>query len=133
MTTTLPSPALQPRLVDRNAASAVFAAMMALQTAVNGSNLEPSLLELVKLRASQINRCAFCIDLHCRDAKKRGEREDRLYLLDAWPEVAVYSPRERAPLAWTEALTRVADGPVSDSVFAEVRAEFSDAELLQPL
>jgi alkylhydroperoxidase family enzyme len=73
---------------------------------------------------------AFCIDMHFRDAKKRGENDNRLYLLDAWREVAVYSSRERVALAWTEALTRLSDGPVSDEVFAEASSEFSEAELL---
>ena len=104
--------------------------MMALQQAVNRNGLEPALLELVKLRASQINGCAFCLDLHFRAAQARGERVDRLYLLDAWTEVAVYSARERAALRWTEALTRLAGEPVSDDVYATARAEFSEAELL---
>lgn len=104
--------------------------MSALQQVVNQSSLEPALLELVKLRASQINRCAFCIDMHVRDAQKRGERADRLYLLNAWNEVAIYSARERAALRWTEALTRLPEG-VSDDVFAEASGEFAEEELLE--
>jgi AhpD family alkylhydroperoxidase len=120
----------QPRLTDPYAAPAVLPAMLALQQVINRCGLEPALMELVKLRASQINGCAFCIDMHFRDAKKRGENDNRLYLLDAWREVAVYSSRERAALAWTEALTRLSDEPVSDEVFAEASSEFSEAELL---
>jgi AhpD family alkylhydroperoxidase len=118
-------------LENREAAPAVWPAMAALQQVVNRSGLDPAMLELVKLRASQINRCAFCIDMHVRTALAQGERADRLYLLDAWEEVAIYSARERAALHWTEALTRLADGPVSDEVFAVVRAEFTEAELLE--
>jgi AhpD family alkylhydroperoxidase len=120
----------QPRLTNPNAAPAVLSAMLALQKVVNQCGLEPSLMDLVKLRASQINGCAFCIDMHFQDAKKQGENDNRLYLLDAWREVAVYSPRERAALAWTEALTRITGGPVSDEVFLEASSEFNEAELL---
>jgi AhpD family alkylhydroperoxidase len=120
----------KPRLSNPNAAPAVLPAMLALQKVVNQCGLEPSLMELVKLRASQINGCAFCIDMHFRDAKRQGENENRLYLLDAWREVAVYSRHERAALAWTEALTRLSDGPVPDEVFAEASSEFNEAELL---
>ena len=105
-------------------------AMLALQQVVNRCGLELSLMELVKLRASQINGCAFCIDMHYRDAKKSGETDERLYLLNAWREGGVYSSREQAALASTEALTRLSNGPVSDGVFAEASAEFSEAELL---
>ena len=104
--------------------------MYALQQAVNQCGLESSLLELVKLRASQINGCAFCIDMHFRDAKQKGETDERLYLLNAWREAPGYTARERAALLWTEALTRLAgsDG-VPDDVFAEVHREFNDTEL----
>jgi AhpD family alkylhydroperoxidase len=94
---------LESRLKNRLAAPAILPAMMALQKVVNQISLKPELVELVKLRASQINRCAFCIDMHFRDAQAQGESTERLYLLDAWQEVDVYSPRERAALAWTEA------------------------------
>ena len=92
--------------------------------------LEPSLLELVKLRASQINGCAYCLDMHTKDARSRGESEQRLYLLDAWRESPFYSARERAALAWTEAVTLVAETRVPDAVYEEVRQHFSDDELL---
>ncbi|MCA9879137.1 MAG: carboxymuconolactone decarboxylase family protein [Thermomicrobiales bacterium] len=93
------------------------------------TGLEPKLLELVKLRASQINGCAFCLDMHTKDARARGETEQRLYLLPAWRETEFYTERERAALAWTEALTLIADDRVPDEVFAEVRPHFTDDEL----
>jgi AhpD family alkylhydroperoxidase len=120
---------VQPRLNNRNSAPAVLPAMLALQQVVNDTSLEHSLKELVKLRASQINRCAFCIDMHFRDAMEAGEQTERLYLLDAWEEVSNYTARERAALKWTEALTRLSEGGVSDEVFAEVSAEFTESEL----
>lgn len=126
--TTSTSPA--PRLKDPQASPAAWAGMMALQQAVNGLGLDPALYELVKLRASQINGCAYCIDMHFADGLARGERPERLYLLDAWEEAGVYSARERAALRWTEALTRLAGHAVPDDVYAAVRAEFSEAELL---
>jgi AhpD family alkylhydroperoxidase len=104
--------------------------MFGLQQYVNESAIEHSLLELVKMRASQINGCAFCLDMHSRDAIKAGETAQRLFLLDAWREVSLYTARERAALAWTEALTKVTDGHVPDEVFEAVRPHFSDAELV---
>lgn len=93
--------------------------------------LEDSLLELVKMRASQINGCAYCLDMHSKDARARGETEQRLYLLNAWRESgALYSERERAALAWTEAVTVLTDGHVPDAVYEEVRPSFSDDELV---
>jgi AhpD family alkylhydroperoxidase len=94
------------------------------------SGLELSLLDLVKLRASQINGCAYCLDMHTKDARARGESAQRLYLLDAWRESPFYSERERAALAWTEAVTLVAESRVPDAVYEEVRRQFSDDELL---
>ncbi|HEY1109522.1 MAG TPA: carboxymuconolactone decarboxylase family protein [Opitutaceae bacterium] len=120
----------QPRLENPNASPAAWAGMIGLQTVVNGNGLDPLLLDLVKLRASQLNRCAYCIDLHVRDARQKGERDERLHLLPAWEEVDLYSPRERAALRWTEALTRLSEGTVSDAVYAEARAQFSEAELM---
>ena len=93
------------------------------------SGLEPELLELVKMRASQINGCAFCLDMHTKDARAMGESEQRLYLLPAWRETELYSERERAALAWTEALTDMAEDRVPDEVFAAVRPHFTDDEL----
>lgn len=91
--------------------------------------LERSLIELVNLRASQINRCAFCIDMHVKDAIAAGESGHRLHLVAAWQDVAVFSERERAALLWTEAVTNLTDGFVPDSVYEAVREEFTDAEL----
>jgi AhpD family alkylhydroperoxidase len=105
-------------------------AMMGLQAYVNGSGLEPSLLELVKMRASQINGCAYCLDMHSKDARAAGESEQRLYLLDAWQEAPFYSPRERAALEWTEAVTRVSEGHVPDEVYRAAREHFSEEELV---
>jgi AhpD family alkylhydroperoxidase len=91
--------------------------------------LERSLLELVKLRASQINGCAHCIDMHTKELRADGETEQRLYLLDAWEESPFYSERERAALAWTEAVTLVNQGHVPDAVYEQARAQFNDKEL----
>src|SRR5262245_40712519 len=96
-------------------------AMYGLETYVKNSGLDPRLVDLVKMRASQLNGCAYCLDMHSKDARAAGETEQRLYLLDAWREVDLYSERERAALEWTEALTRVADEHVPDEVFASVR------------
>jgi AhpD family alkylhydroperoxidase len=93
------------------------------------TGLEPKLLELVKMRSSQINGCAFCIDMHSKDARAMGETEQRLYMLPAWREADLYSERERAALLWTEALTEIAEDRVPDDVFAQVRPHFNDDEL----
>lgn len=105
-----------------------FEAMLALENHVRGCGLEYSLIELVKTRASQINGCAFCVHMHTRDARAAGETEERLYLLSAWRESPLYTPRERAALAWTEALTRVAETHAPDEDYAEVRRHFTEKE-----
>ncbi|MCO5055150.1 carboxymuconolactone decarboxylase family protein [Thermomonas sp.] len=111
-------------------APAAMQAMIALQRHVENSGLEPPLLELVKMRASQINGCAYCLDMHSKDARAAGETEQRLYLLDAWREAPFYNDRERAALAWTEALTRIAGSHgVSDALYEEARKQFSEKEL----
>ncbi len=107
-----------------------YEAMHALETYVRQSGLEPSLLHLVKLRASQINGCAYCIDMHTKDARAAGETEQRLYALSAWREAPFFTERERAALAWTEAVTKVADGHVPDEVFQQVREHFEEKELV---
>ena len=104
-------------------------AMLGLENHLAESGLEPKLMNLVKLRASQINGCAYCIDMHWKDLRGEGENEQRLYGLDAWAESPYYTDRERAALAWTEAVTRVADGHVPDAVFEEARRHFSEAEI----
>jgi AhpD family alkylhydroperoxidase len=105
-------------------------AMLGLQNYVNNSGLEHSLLELVKMRASQINGCAYCLDMHTKDALAAGETAQRLFLLDAWREASFYSERERAALEWTEALTLVSEDHVPDAAFEQARRHFSEAELV---
>ena len=105
-------------------------AMTALETYIHRSSLEKPLLELVKMRASQINGCAYCLDMHSKDARVAGETEQRLYELNAWRETPFYSERERAALAWTESLTLVSETHVPDEVFEEVKKHFSEAEIV---
>ncbi len=121
---------MKPRIDYVRASPEGYAAMQTLNRHVKESGLEPQLLELVKIRSSQINGCAFCIDMHTKDARARGETEQRLYALDAWRETPFYTERERAALAWTEAVTRVADGHVPDDVFEPARQQFSEKELV---
>ncbi|HJP97112.1 MAG TPA: carboxymuconolactone decarboxylase family protein [Rhodanobacteraceae bacterium] len=118
------------RLNYAHASPEGFKAMRALQDHVDHSGLEPKLMELVKMRASQINGCAYCLDMHSKDARAMGETEQRLYLLDAWRESPFYSDRERAALAWTEALTRIYEDQVSEQLYAEVREQFEEKELV---
>ena len=108
----------------------VMQALNPIAKYVNSSKLDHRLLELVKMRTSQLNGCAYCIDMHSKDARAAGETEQRLYLLDAWRETPLYTGRERAALEWTEAVTRVADGHVSDEVYAAARDHFSEEELV---
>jgi AhpD family alkylhydroperoxidase len=103
--------------------------LLAVEGHIHTSTLEPKLLHLVKMRASQINGCAFCLDMHSKDARADGETEQRLYSLDAWEEAPYYSDRERAALAWTEAVTLLHNGHVPDSVYEQVRGQFSEAEI----
>jgi len=105
-------------------------AMYGLEAYVRRSGLEKPLLHLIKLRASQINGCAFCIDMHSKDARAEGETEQRLYGLSAWRETPYYTERERAALEWTEAVTLITEGHVPDDVFARVRQHFTDKELV---
>ncbi|HSM96769.1 MAG TPA: carboxymuconolactone decarboxylase family protein [Rhizomicrobium sp.] len=103
--------------------------MIEMEKYLHECGLEESLIHLVKMRASQINGCAYCLDMHSRDARKLGETERRLYVLDAWRETELFTVRERAALAWTEALTLISQTHAPDSAYAEARAQFSDAEL----
>ncbi|WP_309090375.1 carboxymuconolactone decarboxylase family protein [Phenylobacterium sp.] len=121
MTTRLQYYAVEPKALE---------AMMGLENAVRASGLEYSLLELVKMRASQINGCAFCLHMHSQDARKAGETEDRLHLLAAWRESSLYTPRERAALAWTESLTRVADTAAPDADYEPLKAHFTEQEIV---
>jgi len=111
------------------AAPDAYKAMSGLETYLHGCGLEEGLLHLIKLRASQINGCAFCLDMHWKDLRAIGEDEQRLYSLDAWRECQWYTDRERAALAWTEALTLVTQGHVPDAVYEEARKQFSEKEL----
>src|ERR1700709_1022783 len=117
---------MQARLDLQKVSPAATHTMLGLETFLRKSKLEPSLLELVKMRASQINGCAFCLDMHSKDARAEGETEQRLYALNAWREPPFFTGRERAALAWTEAVTLVAVDHVPDAVYEEVRAHFSD-------
>lgn len=119
------------RLDYKTASADAFKAMLQLEHQVHKSGLEPLLLELVKSRASQLNGCAWCLDMHTKDARARGETEQRLYLLSVWRESPCYTERERAALAWTEALTQLsATHDVPDEVYEQARAQFSEKELV---
>jgi AhpD family alkylhydroperoxidase len=120
---------MKPRLNYPEAAAGVYDAMDGLDQYLQGCGLEESLLNLVRLRASQINGCAYCIDMHWKDLRALGETEQRLYSLSAWGESPCYSERERAALAWTDSVTLVAEGQVPDVVYDRVRPHFSEKEL----
>jgi AhpD family alkylhydroperoxidase len=120
---------MEARMDFRKASPLGAKAVGELHAFVRRCGLEHTLLELVKLRASQINGCAHCIDMHTKELRAAGESEQRLYLLDAWQEAPFYSTRERAALAWTEALTLVTEGHVPDAVYAQARAQFNEEEL----
>lgn len=122
---------MQQRLNYQQASAEAFKAMLHTEQQVHKSGLEESLLELVKSRASQINGCAWCLDMHTKDARARGETEQRLYLLSVWREAHCYTERERAALAWTEAVTQIAaTHDVSDEVYAQARAQFDEKSLV---
>jgi AhpD family alkylhydroperoxidase len=121
---------MEPRIDYRNAAREGIRPLWELGRYLSSSGLEPSLQELVKMRASMLNGCAFCIDMHSKDARAEGETEQRLYGLSAWRETPYYTDRERAALAWTEAVTLIADGQVPDEVYEEARQQFDEAELV---
>ncbi|APO56568.1 carboxymuconolactone decarboxylase family protein [Bradyrhizobium diazoefficiens] len=119
---------MKPRMNYYQAAPDTLKALIAVDDQIKASGLEQSLIELVKTRASQINGCAFCINMHTEDARKRGETEQRLYLLNAWRESPLYTDRERAALAWTEAVTLISETHAPDDVYEQVRAQFSEQE-----
>ena len=118
------------RIDYKNASPGAFKAMLGLEGYVRGSGLEHSLLELIKTRVSQINGCAFCLDMHTRDARAGGETEQRLYVLPAWRATSLYSARERAALAWAEVVTRISTDDVTDELYAEVRRHFDEKSLV---
>jgi len=117
------------RLSYGKAAPGVYKAMLALHESVEKSGLEKELIDLVCLRVSQVNGCAFCIDMHWRDLRAAGFNESRLYLLSVWREAEAYSQRERAALEWAESVTRLANQEVPDEVYRVAREQFSEAEL----
>jgi len=121
---------MQQRLSYQTASPEAFQAMLQLEKQVHHGGIEESLLELVKTRASQMNGCAWCLDMHTKDARARGETEQRLHLLVAWREAPLFSERERAALAWTEAVTVLGAHGVSDEVYNEARKHFDEKSLV---
>lgn len=120
---------MAPRFVPATLSPQAYRAMLAIEGYLASSGLEVRLIHLLKLRVSQMNGCAFCIDMHWKDLRADGESEQRLYGLDAWREAPYYSDRERAALEWAEALTEITRGHVSDAVYASTRAHFSEKEV----
>ena len=114
---------MQPRIKIATVSPGAFQAMLGLETYLRKCGLDAKLLDLIKLRVSKINGCAYCIDMHWKDLRAAGESEQRLYALDAWRESPFYTERERAALAWAEAVTRVTDGHVPDEVFEEAHGQ----------
>ena len=120
---------MEQRIDFMKSARGVYEAMLGLEKYLHQASIEEPLLHLIKLRASQINGCAYCLDMHWKDLIAIGEKEQRLYGLDAWEESPYYTDRERAALAWTEAVTKIREGHVPDSVYEEARKQFSETEL----
>ena len=121
---------MEPRIDVAHTRPALRQAMRNLQREVQASGLEHQLLELVKIRASQINGCAYCIDMHTKDARTMGETEQRIYALSAWEEAPFFTDRERAALEWTDVVTRVAESHVPDAAYQRVRQHFNEDELV---
>ncbi len=121
---------MESRLAYKAVVPEAYQAMRGVENFVRNCGLEKSLLELVRLRASQINGCAFCIDMHTKDARAGGESEQRLYLLSAWKEAPFFDARERAALEWTEAITLLANNHVSEELYLRVRRQFSEKEMV---
>jgi AhpD family alkylhydroperoxidase len=120
---------MEPRINYFKVGSGAIEAMLGVEKYLNQCGLDSKLLNLIRLRTSQINGCAYCIDMHWKDLRVAGETEQRLYGLDAWEESPYYSDRERAALAWTEAVTNIQEGHVPDSVYEEVKKSFSEKDL----
>jgi len=120
---------MEERIHYTKVAPLAYHAMLGLEKYLHESGLEVGLLHLIKLRASQINGCAYCLDMHWKDLRAIGETEQRMYSLDAWEESPYYTERERAALAWTDAVTRVSETRVPDEVYEKVREHFSEKEL----
>lgn len=121
---------MKPRLNYSQIDPAALKAMLELEKYASNSGLEKTLYELVKTRASQINGCAYCLDMHTKDARKAGETEQRLYALSAWRETPFYSERERAALEWTEAMTLISENDMPDSLYDLVRKHFDEKEMI---
>src|SRR5215207_5229988 len=121
---------MRQRIAYLKLSSTAYTAMLGIEAHLAKSSIEPKLKHMLKLRASQINGCAYCIDMHWKDARAVGETEQRLYGLDAWEESPYYSDRERAALEYIESVTRVADTHVPDDVFDRVRSHFSEQEVV---
>ena len=121
---------MKQRIAYLKLSSTAYTAMLGLEAHLAKSSIEPALKHMLKLRASQINGCAYCIDMHWKDARAYGESEQRLYGLDAWEESPYYTDRERAALAYVEAVTRVSETRVPDDVFDRVRSHFSEQEVV---
>jgi AhpD family alkylhydroperoxidase len=122
---------MEPRIPYAKLAPEAYKALMALEQHVRANGLERALVHLVDLRVSQLNGCAFCIDMHSKDLRAEGETEQRVYALSAWRETPFYSDRERAALAWAEAVTMLGGDHVGDAIFAETRRHFEDRELVE--
>jgi len=120
---------MKPRIDIMHVSPGIMHAMLGLERQVGQAGLDSKMLDLVRMRASQINGCAYCLDMHSKEARANGETEQRLYGLEAWRETPYYSERERAALEWTEALTLVAESHVPDDVYERVRQQFSEDEL----
>lgn len=121
---------MEPRIKDQGKIQNAKKLLFSLGAYLAKSSIEQKLINLIDFRVSQINGCAFCLDMHSKDLRAEGETEQRLYMLDAWREASIYSERERAALAWAEAVTKIKNGNVPDEVYEEARSQFSEEELI---
>lgn len=119
---------MEPRLDYSKASPEAAKAMIQMESVVRRSGIDPKLLELIKIRASQLNGCAYCIDMHTKDARFKGETEQRIYALDAWRETPFFTEKERAALGWTEAITNIQTGHAPDAIYHELSRNFSEEE-----
>jgi AhpD family alkylhydroperoxidase len=126
----MPTESIEPRVDYRKVAPEAMRALAAVERYARGSKLEPALLELVRLRSSMINGCAYCVDMHTKDARAAGESEQRLYAVSVWREAPFFSPRERAALAWTDAVTEISVDHAPDEVYRIAREQFNEKELV---
>ncbi len=121
---------MEARLDYANASPEAYKAMLQMEGVVRRSGIDPNLLELMKIRASQLNGCAYCIDMHTKDARFKGETEQRIYALDGWRETPFYTDKERAALAWTEAITNIQTGHAPDAVYQQLSRNFTEADIV---